>query len=96
MTFQTFELDAGETLDYTVDWGTKYLGSDTIATSAFSVPSGITKVTDSNTTTVATVQLTGAAPLGSSYDIENTITTTTSGETVIRNFTIYMAQKTTI
>ena len=63
--------------DYTIDWG-PYLasnGSDTIATSTWSVPAGLTEPNaDTNDTTTATVWL-GSGTLGERYTVTNEITT---------------------
>jgi hypothetical protein len=50
--------DPDGVLDYTFDWET-WLGSDTISTSSWVVPTGLTENSDSNTTTTATVWLSG-------------------------------------
>lgn len=60
--------------DYGWDWGTNFLGSDTIAASSWFAGSGITIVTDSNDTTTTTVWLSGGT-LGATYLITNRITT---------------------
>jgi hypothetical protein len=65
--------DPDEILDYQVDW-TDRLGEDTIATSAFTVPAGLTKDSESSTDTAATVWLSGGT-LAASYEILNRITT---------------------
>jgi hypothetical protein len=61
------------TKDFGVDW-TNWLGSDTIATSSWTVPAGITEVTRSNTTKITTIWLSGGT-LGTAYTLTNTITT---------------------
>lgn len=70
---RVYQKDPGATLNYTVDWSA-WLGADTIATSTFTVPSGITKDAESNTTTTATVKLSGGTD-GSDYSVVNRITT---------------------
>lgn len=50
------------------------LGADTIATSTFTVPAGLTKVSESNTTVTATVKLSGGT-VGELYAVTNHITT---------------------
>lgn len=81
----TFYKDTAETLDYTVNWATA-LGSDTIATSSWIVPSPMTKVSDSFTTTSAIAFLTGGS-VGQSYAIINTVTTA-GGDTLTQTFTV--------
>ena len=67
--------DPSDKLDYSVNWGAKVLGSgETIATSTWTVPVGLTSSDESHTTTVATVWLTGGTA-GESYTVTNHITT---------------------
>lgn len=66
--------DPDEVLDYQLDWSGR-LGSDTIASSSWTVPAGITKNSDTNTTTVTTIWL-SSGTLNSSYDLQNRVTTT--------------------
>ena len=60
-------------LDYKVDW-TRWLSADTLLTSTWIVPAGITEVTSSNTTLTATIVLSGGTQ-GTTYDVINRITT---------------------
>ena len=77
--------DPDAVLDYDIHWndndaGTNeagddgWLQGDTIATSTWIVPAGLTKDSDSKTTTTATVWLSGGVE-GESYVITNRITT---------------------
>jgi len=66
--------DTDEVLDYQLDWSGR-LGSDTIATSSWTVPAGITKNSDTNTATVTTIWL-SSGTLNSSYELQNRVTTT--------------------
>lgn len=68
-----FEKDPDAILDYTVDWS-RWLGTDTIATSQWTVPTGLTEVTATNTPTSATVWLSGGTA-GQAYTVTNRITT---------------------
>jgi len=68
-----FEKDPNSTKDFAIDW-TAWLNGDTIATSTFQVSGDLTKVTESNTTLIATVMLSGGTP-GEIYRIRNRITT---------------------
>lgn len=70
---QWFEKDTDEVLDFQIDWST-WLGSDTISTSTWTVPSGITKNSDTNTTTTATIWLSGGV-VGEVYEVQNRIVT---------------------
>jgi hypothetical protein len=82
--------DPNDVLDYTIDWS-KFLGSDTIATSIWIVPAGITKNSNSNTTTLATVWLSGGTA-GETYQVTNRITTA-GGRTKDKSFSIYVAEQ---
>lgn len=86
----TFTKDPDAVLDYAVDW-TLWLAGDEIATSDWTVPVGLTKVTDTNTATKATVWLSGGQA-GQSYTITNRITTT-GGRTEDRSITIKCAER---
>lgn len=66
--------DPDALMDYTIDWGSRWLGTDTIATSEWIVPDGINMNTTSNTPTKATIWLSGGT-LGESYDVTNRVTT---------------------
>lgn len=68
-----FTKDPDEVLDYVRDW-TSILDGDTIATSVWTVPAGITKTTDSHTTTTATIWLSGGTA-DVDYAVVNRITT---------------------
>lgn len=74
---QTFPKDPDDVKDFKIDWS-DWLGStspvDTIATSTWVVPSGITKDSDSNDTTSATIWLSGGTDRRM-YTLTNRITT---------------------
>jgi len=80
-----FKKDPGEVLDYQVDW-TTWLNSDTIATSTWTVPTGITKNSDTNTSTTATIWLSGGT-VSTTYTLTNVITTA-GGRTAERSIVI--------
>ena len=65
--------DPDATLDYDIDWSA-WLGQDTIAGSVWTVPAGLTSVLEENTTTKASIWLTGGTA-ARNYTITNTITT---------------------
>jgi hypothetical protein len=69
----TFTKDPDAILDYTFDWS-EWLGTDTISTSAFTLTSGLTKDSDSKTTTTTTIWLSGGTS-GSTYLVTNRIVT---------------------
>ena len=70
--------DPDEILDYTIDWkdsNDPVLGTaETIITSTWTVPSGLTEDSSSNTTTTTTVVLSGGAAK-TKYQIANKIVT---------------------
>ena len=79
-------------LDYTIDW-TKWLDEvgDTIETSTWIVPTGLTKVTETNTTKLATVWLSGGT-VGMNYTVTNRITTA-AGRADDRSITIRVRER---
>ena len=67
------EKDPDAVKDYTLDWS-DWLDGDTIATSVWVVPAGITEDSESESATSATIWLSGGtAP--NEYEITNRITT---------------------
>jgi hypothetical protein len=75
MTFPIRFKDPQAVLDYSFNWS-DWLSEigDTIASSTWTIPDGITSVSQSNTTTRATVILSGGTS-GTQYTIRNHITT---------------------
>lgn len=71
----TYKKDPDATLDYTVDW-TAYLAAiaDTITSVTWVLSTGITKVSQSNTSTTATIFVSGGVE-GSSETMTCRITT---------------------
>jgi hypothetical protein len=87
-----FIKDPNAKLDYGVDWISKgYLGTDIIVTGTWSVPTGITKVSESYTSGTCTIWLLGGT-VGKSYDLINSITTA-AGRLDDRTITILVRQK---
>ena len=87
----TFTKDPDAVLDYSIDWS-KWLAGDQIQTSDWSVSgTGLQASDESNTTTRATVWLSGGA-LGQSYTVTNRITTS-GGRTDDRSFTVKIAER---
>lgn len=82
--------DPDEVLDYSIDWSTR-LGDDTIATSAWTVPDGLTGGDETNTTTSTTVWLSGGED-GAWHRVENRITTA-GGRTMDQSVTIRIITK---
>jgi hypothetical protein len=88
----TFEKDPNAVLDYVIDWGDEWLeAGDEISTSAWTIPTGITKDSDTKTTTTTTIWLSGGTD-GVSYDIVNRIVTT-GGRTDDRTITIKVRER---
>lgn len=90
MSIKTFYKDPNATLDYAVDW-TDWLCSDNISSVVWIVPSGITESSTSNTSTTATIWLSGGT-LGVVYTIVCRITTT-AGRIDDRTFYIKIQDK---
>jgi len=86
----TFQKASAATLDYQIDWS-DMLGADTIATSSWDVPTGITSSSPSNTTTTATIFLAGGT-LGQQYIVTNTVTTA-GGRTDTRSFALWIGPR---
>jgi hypothetical protein len=72
---ELIQKDPNAHLDYERDW-TPWLAADedTIVTSTWIVPAGMTMTSESHTTTTATVWLSGGT-VGESYTVVNRITT---------------------
>ena len=81
----TFTKDPEAVLDYSIDWS-RWLAGDQIATSSWTVPSGLEKVSDTQTGTRTTIWLRGGA-IGESYSVTNRITTS-GGRTDDRSFQV--------
>lgn len=65
--------DPDDVLDYQIDWSAE-LGTDTISTSTWTVPAGLTKDSDTNTDTTTTVWVSGGTA-GTTYALLNKIVT---------------------
>lgn len=68
------EKDVVEVLDYSLDWSARLGADDTIVTSVWLVPAGLTKTSESKTTSKVTVWISGGTK-DTEYIIKNTITT---------------------
>lgn len=69
----SYAKDPDAVLDYLIDW-TAWLDGDTIATSTWTVETGLTKDSDSNTTTTTTIWVSGGTA-GTNYEATNHIVT---------------------
>ncbi len=81
----TFRKDPAAVLDYAIDWSAWLAGpdgtdDDTIQSSSWGAPDGITVDDDSNTDSVATVWLSGGTA-GQTYQVTNHIVTAAGRET---------------
>lgn len=89
---KVFVQDPADVLDYPWDWLEWLAEGETIVSSTFSVnPSGLSIVSQSNTTTNATVWLAGGV-LGSIYTVSDLITTS-QGRTVERSANVRVLQR---
>lgn len=79
-----------ESLDYGFDWSA-WLGTDTLATSTWTLPTGLTAGAPANTTTGTTQYISGGA-LGQDYIVKNQITTA-AGRTAERSAILQVRQK---
>lgn len=66
--------DPNEVLDYSVNWSDELLAGETISTSAWTVPQGITKDSDSVSGSSTIIWLSGGTD-GQSYELVNRIVT---------------------
>lgn len=66
--------DPRSVLDYTLSWVNWLAVGETIVTSSWTVPAGITKDSESNTTTTSTVWLSGGTD-GQNYILTHSVTT---------------------
>jgi hypothetical protein len=85
-----FTKDPQAVLDYQIDWSA-WLATDTITSSAWTMPAGITKASDTKTTTTTTIWLSGGTA-GQQYQIVNTIVTA-GGRTEERTLTIVVENR---
>lgn len=94
LAYTTVLKDPDATLDFGVRWGAwlaKNDPNDTISASAWTVPSGLTQVSTSYTTTTTTIWLAGGTA-GTSYDVTNRIVTT-GGRTDDRTIRINVQER---
>jgi hypothetical protein len=82
--------DPNAVLDYVVNWAT-FLDVDTIASDSWIVPSGITSVLETNTTTTSTIWLSGGT-LNSKYRLTNRVVTA-GGRTDDRSIYVLVKDK---
>lgn len=80
--------DPAASEDFEIDWSAE-LGADTIASSVWSAPSGITLTNQTNTSTTATARV-GGGTLGRIYKVANTVTTA-SGQVKVQHISMTIA-----
>ena len=80
--------DPGAVLDYSINWGAGYLqGGETLSSSIWTIsPNDMTQNSASNTTTIASVTVTGGVG-GQLYQLTNRVTTS-QGRTDERSITV--------
>ena len=87
--------DPDAALDYTIDWGSDYLGDDLLANSEWTVepaePDGVAVVGDSFDALASTVKAAGGIP-GRLYRLINQVTTA-SGRTDSRSIVLRVEQR---
>lgn len=83
--------DPDAILDFSIDWSNWLATGETISTSTWNVPTGITKDSDTNTSTVTTIWLSGGT-VGTTYEIVNHIATD-AGREDDRTIKISVAQR---
>ena len=72
---QTFEKFQSTLIDYTINWGDSWLGSDTISTSTWAItPSDLVEVTNTSDDDNATIWVSGGV-VDTVYTLLNQITT---------------------
>lgn len=88
----SFIKDPGERQDYVIDWDDEYLAvGETISSSSWSVPSGLTNYSTSNSTTTATIWLSGGTH-GQEYLVTNQVTTS-AGRIAERSIKILVRER---
>ena len=89
MSIGTKVQDPSDVRIWAFDWS-EFLDerSTTISSSSWVVPSGLTEVSDSHTTTTATVKVSGGTH-GQKYLVTNTVVLA-NGETVEKSFTLWV------
>ena len=90
-TIQSFRKDPDSVLDYGIDWSTWLASGETISTSTWTVPTGITEDSDSKGDTSTLVWLSGGTA-GETYMLANKIVTSDS-RTVERTIEIIVEER---
>lgn len=88
---QTFRKDPDSVLDYGIDWSDWLASGETISTSTWTVPTGITEDSDLNGDESTLIWLSGGTA-GTTYTLANKIVTS-DGRTVERTIEIIVGQR---
>lgn len=91
MAFPKFNKDPNAVLDYGFDWSSWLQTGETISSATWTVPTGITKTSQTESTTETIVWLSGGTA-GTSYDVSCRIVTS-QGRTDDRTMTIKVAER---
>lgn len=91
MSIATFTKDPDAVLDYQIDWTAWLTGGETITTSTWTLPTGITRNSDNHTTTMTTIWLSGGTA-GTKYALVNRIVTS-AARTDDRTITISVKER---
>ena len=91
ITIQSFRKDPASVLDYGVGWSDWLASGETISTSTWTVPDGITKDSDSKGDTSTLIWLSGGTA-GTTYTLANKIETS-DNRTVERSIRIIVEQR---
>lgn len=83
--------DPSDILDFTVNWANWLTVGETISAATFTVEAGITKTSESNTTTTAKVRLSGGTA-GNQYTITCQIDTS-AGQRAQRSFEVSVEER---
>ncbi len=67
--------DPDEVLDYRIDWSERLEEDETILSSSWTVPVGLTQNSTTSTTTTTTIWLSGGATKGKIYSVQNRVIT---------------------
>lgn len=85
--------DPDSETDFAVDWSNYLQTGESIASSTWEVPAGVTEETNSFTSSIATIWLSGGT-LGEFYTLVNRITTdSVPARTEDASFTVAMVEK---
>jgi hypothetical protein len=87
----TYIKDPDAVLDYGFDWSDWLAVGETIKTSTWTVPTGITKDSSANSTTATSVWISGGTA-GQTYEIVNRIITS-AGRTEDRTISLLVLQR---